>query len=132
MRPPLYVIDTDTVIDVLQGFGSAVARLEAISPEDVAITAITVSELRYGVMGSRNPTHGLSVTAAFIDKVAVIPFTLSAALIHAELRLALRVQPIGYNDMIIAASTLAVPATLITPNVRQFSRVPGLEIESWR
>ena len=132
MKPPLYVIDTDTVIDVLQGSGKAAARLEAISPDDVAIAAITVSELRYGVIFSQDTRRGMTSTAAFIDKVAVLPFTLSAALIHAELRLALRSQPIGFNDMLIAATTLAVPATLITSNVREFGRVPNLRIESWR
>ena len=132
MRPPLFVIDTDTVIDVLQNFGGAAARLEAVSPEDVAITAITVSELRYGVIFGRDKTQGMNRTAAFIDKVAVLPFTLSAALIHAELRLALRTQPIGFNDMLIAATTLAVPATLISSNIREYSRVPNLQVESWR
>lgn len=132
MRPPRYVIDTDTVIDFLQGSAKAATRLEAISPEDVAIAAITVSELRYGVIFGDDTTQGMSRTAAFIDKVAVLPFTLSAALIHAELRLALRSQPIGFNDMLIAATTLAVPATLVTSNTREFSRVPGLQIESWR
>ena len=132
MRPPLYVIDTDTVIDVLQGSGDAAARLESVSPDDVAIAAITVSELRYGVIFSKDTRRGMNSTAAFIDKVAVLPFTLSAALIHAELRLALRSQPIGFNDMLIAATTLAVSATLITSNVREFARVPNLRIESWR
>ena len=132
MRPPIYVLDTDTVIDALQGFGGVAARLQSVSPEDVAISSITVSELRYGVIGSRNAGYGLAVTAAFIDKVSVLPFALSAALIHAELRLALRSQPIGYNDMIIAASTLAVPATLISSKTREFARVPGLKVESWR
>lgn len=132
MRPPTYVIDTDAVIDALQGFGGVATRLQTVSPEDIAISAITVSELRYGVIGSRDARYGLAVTAAFIDKVSVLPFTLSAALIHAELRLALRSQPIGYNDMIIAASTLSVPATLISSNVREYSRVPGLKVENWR
>ena len=132
MRPPHYVIDTDTVIDILQGSARAAERLESISPEDVAIAAITVSELRYGVIFGRDTTQGMGRTAAFIDKVAVLPFTLSAALIHAELRLALRSQPIGFNDLLIAATTLSIPATLVTANVREFGRVPNLKVENWR
>lgn len=106
-------------------------RLEAISPDDVAVSAMTVSELRFGAIGPASERR-MTETAAFLSQVAVLPFTLSAALIHAEIRLALRNNAIGFADMIIAATALSVPAMLITSNTREFGRVPNLQVESWR
>lgn len=126
------MLDTDTVIDAIHGVRSVRARLYEESPEDLAITAMTVSELRFGAVLSKDWGLGMKETAAFIDGLPVLPFTASAALIHAEVRLALKHAPIGFGDMIIAATTLAVPATLITSNVSEFGRVPNLKIESWR
>lgn len=74
----------------------------------------------------------MTETAAFLAQVAVLPFTLSAALLHAEIRLALRNSPIGFADMIIAATALSVPAVMVTSNVREFGRVPNLRVETWR
>jgi len=128
---PKYVLDSDTVIDCLRGVRRVQDRLEAISPDDVAVSAMTVSELRFGAIGPASERR-MTETAAFLSQVAVLPFTLSAALIHAEIRLALRNNAIGFADMIIAATSLSVPAILITSNVREFGRVPNLQVESWR
>jgi tRNA(fMet)-specific endonuclease VapC len=128
---PKYVLDSDTVIDSLRGHRSVQERLESISPDDVAVSAMTVSELRFGAIGPSSERR-MTETAAFLSQVAVLPFTLSEALIHAEIRLALRNNPIGFADMIIAATALSVPAILVTSNTREFSRVPNLQIESWR
>jgi tRNA(fMet)-specific endonuclease VapC len=128
---PKYVLDSDTVIDSLRGKRSVRERLDAISPDDVAVSAMTVSELRFGAIGPASARRMME-TAAFLSQVAVLPFTLSEALVHAEIRLALRNTPIGFADMIIAATALAVPAILVTSNAREFARVPGLQIENWR
>ena len=127
---PKFVLDSDTVIDSLRGVRTVKERLEAISPDDVAVSAMTVSELRFGAIGPASQRR-MTETAAFLSQVAVLPFTLSEALIHAENRLALRNSPIGFADMIIAATALSVPAILITSNAREFSRVPGLRVETW-
>ena len=129
---PRFVLDTDTVIDAIHGVRSVRSRLFDESPEDLAITAMTVSELRFGAVMTRDLGKGMKETAAFIDELPVLPFNASAALLHAEMRLALRKSPIGFGDLIIAATTLAVPAILITSNVREFGRVPSLQVESWR
>lgn len=129
---PRFVLDTDTIIDAIHGVRSVRNRLFDQSPEDLAITAMTVSELRFGAVMTRDLGKGMKETAAFIDELPVLPFTVSAALVHAEIRLALRKAPIGFGDLIIAATTLAVPATLISSNIREYGRVPGLQVESWR
>lgn len=128
---PKFVLDSDTVIDSLRGVRSVRERLEAISPDEVAISAMTVSELRYGAIGPASQRRATE-TAAFLSQVAVLPFTLSEALVHAEIRLALRSSPVGFADLIIAATALSVPAILVTSNVREFTRIPQLQVESWR
>lgn len=128
---PRFVLDSDTVIDSLRGHLSVREKLESISPDEVAVSAMTVSELRFGAIGPASQRR-MTETAAFLSQVAVLPFTLSEALIHAEIRLALRNNPIGSADMIIAATALSVPAILVTSNTREFSRVPNLQVESWR
>lgn len=129
---PTYVLDTDTVVDVLRGQRDARAMINSVSPEEVAISAMSVSELRFGSIGGTASERRMIETATFLDQVAVLPFTLSAALLHAEIRLALRHNPIGFADMIIAATAMAVPAILVTSNKREFERVPHLRIVSWR
>lgn len=129
---PTYLLDTDTIVDALRGQRHIRAKIDGISPEDIAISAMSVSELRFGSIGRAASERRMIETAKFLDQVAVLPFTLSAALLHAEVRLALRHNPIGYADMIIAATALSVPAILITSNLREFERVPDLRIESWR
>lgn len=129
---PRFVLDTDTMVDMIRGHRGVTTRIEACSPEELAITAITVSELRYGAILSKDPKRGMGDTAALINELNVLPFALPAALIHAELRLALRHQTIGPNDMIVAATAMAVPAVLVTSNLREFGRIPNLQVESWR
>lgn len=129
---PRFVLDTDTVVDAIRGRRSVVARLHALSPDDIAIAAVTVSELRYAAAIGRDAARRMRATAAFIDQVAVLPFAVGAALIHAELRLALRRSPIDPISMIVAATALAVPAVLVTSNAREAARISNLQVESWR
>ena len=83
-----------------------------------------------------NPDHGGSTQPSevrrFLEQVRILPFGREAAAHHAEIRWATRAQPIGPNDLVIAATTLAGDATLVTSNTGEFNRVPGLAIETWR
>ena len=127
-----YLLDTDTVIDAIRRRNRVASRMREISPDDLAVSAMTVSELHYGAMRSAYSEQRLRDTAQLLRQVAVLPFARRTALVHARLRVALRHQPIGPNDLIVAATALSVSATLITSNTDEFSRVPGLRIESWR
>lgn len=128
----MLLLDTSTLVDFLRGHRGVVNRFTSESPDDLAISVMTVSELRYGAISSRNPVRGMRESAELINEIRSIPFTLQAALIHAEIRLALRNNRIGDPDMVIAATALASGATVVTSNVREFSRIPNLRVESWR
>jgi len=126
------VLDTDVVIDVLHSGREVVSRLAKVSPDDVAVTTMTVAELLYGALGSREPARNRAEVVRLVNAVRIVPFGRRAAALHAQLRYSLRHKPIGPNDLVIAATTLLADATLVAANTREFERVEGLRGESWR
>ena len=127
-----YVLDTDAVVDILRGRYGVVDRAALVSPDDVGVTAMSVAELLYGAAASQDPLRNRREVMRFLAQVRVLPFGRRAASVHAVLRWELGQQPIGPNDLVIAATVLAARATLVTANTREFVRVPGLATESWR
>lgn len=127
-----YLLDTDSVSFAMRGQGDVGAQLRARRPSDVCISAITLAELRYGAdrKGSRK-LHGLIDT--FSAAVEVVPFDERAATEFGRIGsiLADRGTPIGEFDVLIAAHAVALRCTLVTNNVRHFSKVPGLAVENW-
>lgn len=127
-----YLLDTDSVSFALRGRGEVGARLQAERPSDVCISVITLAELRYGAdrKGSRK-LHGLIDT--FTAAVEVAPFDEAAAAEFGRIGslLADRGTPIGEFEALIAAHAVALRCTLVTNNVRYFSKVPGLSVENW-
>lgn len=101
--------------------------------EPVALAAITASELLVGVHRADSPQRRL-IRAAFVEEVLetvpLLPFDLSVARLHAEIwtHLIAGGQPVGFNDMLIAATALAHGYAVLTHNLRDFDRVPGLEV----
>jgi tRNA(fMet)-specific endonuclease VapC len=128
-----YVLDTDAVVDVLRGRYGVSARLAAQSPDDVAIASMTLAELLYGARCSHDPAKSELAVRRFVEVVRVLPFTRRAAGIHARIREATKHKTVGPNDLVIAATTLAAgAAAIVTANHREFGRVEGLAVESWR
>lgn len=98
----------------------------------VAISQIVLFELWYGVARSPDPRRTeIKLDRFLAGMVTVLPFEPDDARAAGELRQTLRKQPIGPYDLLIAAQALRAGATLATGNVREFSRVPGLEVEDW-
>lgn len=131
---PLYVLDSDSCIYALKGTHPLlVQRLMDSEPGELGTTAITVAELRYGMLNSTRAETNLARLGAFLSQLVVINFDETSASHYAEIRLGLsrRGQLIGSLDMLIAAATRAAGATLVTNNEREFSRVPGLDWENW-
>jgi tRNA(fMet)-specific endonuclease VapC len=128
----MYALDTDTCIQALRAVGPARSRIQAQPPDEVTVTSITVAELRFGALNSSNPAaEMMRVEALLAGFRETIPFDAPAAQQHAQIRDALRAQPVGERDLVIAATALAHGATLVTRNQREFGRVPGLATEDW-
>ena len=129
-----YLLDTNTCIRYLNRRSeSIIRRLEALSPDDVAVCSVTKAELFFGAFKSNNPSKALERQRAFLAPLASLPFDDAAAEVYAEVRARLEARgtPIGPNDLLIASIALAHGLTLVTHNVREFGRVDGLDIEDW-
>ena len=133
----LRVLDTNTISYAMRGEPGTIARLTALQPDDVAVPAIVVYELRYGL--ARLPQVAadprLAALTALLAPIQVLDFDARCAEHAAAVRAVLDATgtPIGPHDILIAATTLAQQAAvLVTSNVREFSRVPGLQVEDWR
>lgn len=131
-----YMLDTNTLVYVLNARPQHQAvfdRFNQADPLQMCISSITLAELRFGVEQSRirNVTQlKLSQLVAAFD---VAPFEALAAHAYGALRAQLQAagKPIGPLDMLIAGHALSLGVTLVTNNIREFGRVPGLRIENW-
>jgi tRNA(fMet)-specific endonuclease VapC len=127
-----HLLDTDSVSFALRGVGAVGARILAARPSDLGISAITLAELRFGAVRKRSrKLHALIDT--FVRTIEVAPFDDAAALEFGRIGslLAERGTPIGQMDALIAGHAVALKVSLVTNNVRHFTRVPGLAVENW-
>ena len=99
----------------------------------ICISSITYAELCYGVAHSAQRGANALELEAFRLDLDILPFDPDAAAHYGEIRhaLAKRGQPIGANDLLIAAHARSAKATLVTNNAREFERVPKLRVENW-
>ena len=99
----------------------------------MAVSTITVAELQYGVERSSDPARNRRATDEFLALLEVQPFSSAAAEHAGEIRAALAAsgRPIGAYDVLIAGQARAGGLTVVTNNVREFERVPGLLVEDW-
>jgi len=128
------LLDTDICIYAInQQATSVLEQLRRYSIGDVGISAITFAELRYGVENSADAQANSQRLDRFLLPLEILPFDESAGRRYGALRVALRRrgQPIGPNDLLIAAHALSLDTTLATNNVREFERVDGLRVERW-
>ena len=130
-----YLLDTNVCADYLNGrFPRVAERLRSVRPQDVAVSAVAVAELRYGAAKSARPTENHRRLDLLLEELATLDFDLGAALAYGRLRsdLESRGMPIGPNDMLIAAQAIARKLVLVTENVDEFERVGELAVENWR
>ena len=128
----LYLLDTDTVSFALRGEGNVAEALLSHKPSELAVSAVTVAELRFGAEKRKSKKlHRLIDT--FTATVEALDFNTSAAEAFGKLcaQLSRRGSPIGPLDTMIAAHAQATGRTLVTNNTRHFSRVSGLKLENW-
>ena len=130
-----YLLDTCVISDFIKGEVGTKVRLKQTPPVDIAVSAITVMELRYGL--ALNPQRTRKVEPAissFLSSVTILPFSSLEAEQAAQVRAVLKSQgqPIGAYDVLIAATALQHSLLMVTANQREFDRVPGLQTENWR
>jgi len=129
-----YMLDTDISSYIMNRSSlAAMQRLQALAVGEVCISAVTRSELEFGVEVSPRRLKDERALAIFLRHIEVSDYLSDAALHYAQIRALLRIRgtPIGGNDMLIAAHARCLGLILVTNNTREFARVPDLKIENW-
>lgn len=128
-----YLLDTNILSSLLkQPSGAVASRICSVGEDAICTSIIVACELRYGAAKKDSPTLSGKVEQ-LLSTVEVLPLDENADGKYAQLRAALEKAgtPIGANDYLIAAHALSLELTLVTDNIGEFSRVPGLTMENW-
>lgn len=129
-----FMLDTDICIYTIKRKPISVLKcLESLQTGMVLMSAVTFAELMNGAKKSHFVQDNIQRLDALSEIIEVIAFDKKAAVAYGDVRSYLEKQglTIGGNDLLIAAHALSLDLTLITNNVREFSRVQGLKIENW-
>ena len=128
------LLDTSVCIALINRSDEAAAdRLLAQRPADIHLCSVVKGELLFGARNSARVDENLRRVENFCRNFASSPFDDAAAERYGIIRAGLRRAgaPIGGNDLMIASIALANSHVLVTRNVGEFARVPGLEVERW-
>ena len=130
----MYLLDTNFCIDVINGTSAlAMSRLQSRNPDEIRLCSVVKAELRYGARLSARVADNLRLLERFFDPFQSLPFDDVCTDYYGQIRADLRRSgnPIGPNDLMIAAIAKTHDLTLVTHNVREFSKVIGLKVEDW-
>ena len=127
----LYLLDTDWIIDALNGQDSAIQTLLELVPAVLTLSIITYGELYEGAYYSRNPEPALAGLHAFLEGKEILPLSQAVierfAIVRGALPRQIR-QQIGDIDILIAATALEHDLTLLTRNLSDFQHIPDLNL----
>ncbi len=128
----MYLIDTDWVIDYLDGDDEVVRRVKQLLPSGIGISVVSLAELFEGVAYSRNPVASESLLRVFLDDLDVVPLDEDVCRLFGVERGRLRSTGtmIGDFDLLIGCTAKFHGLTVLTNNVRHFTRIPELGVES--
>ncbi len=128
-----YMLDTNILIYTIRKRPKKVRDAFKEYSDYLSMSAITLGELVYGAEKSAQPARNLADIEALAARVDVLPFDSQAALHFGQVRaeLAKAGKPIGPYDLMIAGHARSRGLVLVTNNLREFKRVPGLRLENW-
>ena len=113
--------------------GNCLARLNAQADADIAISTVNLFELQFGMAKSANRAPMEAYLLAVCSRYTVVDFDQAASRHAGAIRAQLQARgtPIGPYDLLVAGVALAHDLIVVTRNVREFSRVPGLRVDNW-
>ena len=128
-----YMLATNICIYVLKNRPAQLRQRFNELADQLCISVITLAELIYGAEKSARPQQNLAVVEQFRGRLEVLPFVERAANHYGQLRAELERagQRIGLHDMMIGGHARSEALTVVTNNVREFQRMPGLRLENW-
>ncbi|MDZ8024012.1 MAG: type II toxin-antitoxin system VapC family toxin [Nostoc sp. DedQUE11] len=128
-----YLLDTNICIYLIkQKPQKVIDKFQTLSISDVGVSSITVAELEYGVTKSQQQQKNRTALLQFLLPLEIFEFNQASATIYGTIRSDLETRGliIGAMDMLIAAHALSLGVTLVTNNIREFSRIPTLSLEN--
>ena len=129
-----YLLDTNICIYLLNNrYPQLNQKLASMELDEVVLSSIVVSELRYGAENSSRKEENHETLNFFLSAFEVLDYNSKAADAYGRVRSSLKVAgtPIGAVDTFIAAHAVSENLTLVTNNVNQFEHVPDLKLENW-
>jgi len=128
-----YMLDTDVCIYVIKNYPAELRERFNRLAEQLCISSITLAELHYGAEKSERRLHNLQAIEHFVARLEVLPFTAKAAAHYGQIRVELERAgtPCGPHDMQIGAHARSEGLIVVTNNIREFSRMPGVRTENW-
>ena len=132
MKSLSFLIDTDWVIDHLNGVTHVSRRLKELQPQGLGLSVVSAAELWEGAYFSRDPKRSQETLEAFLSGVDTLGLDEEVCKRFGQLRGSMRKrrQTIGDFDLLIAATALHHNLTLLTNNRKHFDGIAGLKIES--
>ena len=128
-----YLLDTNVLSDLIRNPEGRVAdKLRRVGEDAVCTSVVVAAELRYGA-AKKGSTRLLQRVEDLLAAIEVLPFDVPADVEYGAIRTELEAagQPIGANDLLIAAHACALGTVLVTANEREFRRIRRLAVETW-
>jgi tRNA(fMet)-specific endonuclease VapC len=128
-----YMLDTNICIYVMKTYPPELREKFNALADQLCISSITLGELHYGAEKSARRTANLTAIEHFVARLEVLPFGSKAAVHYGRLRAELERAgtPCGPHDMQIGGHARSEGLIVVTNNLREFTRMPGVLVENW-
>lgn len=129
-----FLLDTNTCIYIIKNKPPQVfQKFQTLNISDIGISSITIAELEYGVYKSQHREKNKLALTQFLIPLEIVPFDDKSTLLYGQIRAELERKGtvIGAMDMLIASQAMSLGLTLVTNNIKEFSRIAGLVLENW-
>jgi tRNA(fMet)-specific endonuclease VapC len=128
-----YMLDTNICIYIMKNYPQDLREKFNSLAEQLCISSITLGELHYGAEKSVRRTDNLAAIEHFVARLDVLPFTAKAAAHYGQVRAELERAgtPCGPHDMQIGGHARSEGLIVVTNNMREFNRMPGIRVENW-
>lgn len=131
----MYMLDTNAIIMAIRHPDWPICdRIRRHLGKDLCISAVTYGELEYGIQKSMSPRRNRLAITQILLGIRIMDFDASAAAHFGDIFASLEKagMRIGDRDMMIAGHARSLGCTLVTDNLKEFTRVPDLEVEDWK
>lgn len=128
-----YLLDTNIISDLVKNpRGLIFEKIRTIGEEKICSSIIVACELKFGAKKKNSPQL-IEKIDLILSKINILPLTSPVEDFYAKIRTELEAKgtPIGGNDLLIGVQALSLNLTVVTNNIKEFSRIPNLKVENW-